>query len=105
MLRTQAAAKIARQALARTHTQVRGNATRALSNPTLNNIEKRWESMPLQEQAELWMSLRDRMKGSWKELTVQEKKAGGSFPFFLCSLIRASFGRPTQPASLLNCPG
>lgn len=81
MLRTQVASKIARQALARTHTQVRGNATRALSNPMLNNIEKRWESMPLQEQAELWMALRDRMKGSWKELTTQEKKAGGSFPF------------------------
>lgn len=79
MLRTQAASRVVRQALARTHTQVRGNATRALSNPTLNNIEKRWESMPLQEQAELWMALRDRMQGSWKELTQQEKKAGGFF--------------------------
>ena len=82
MLRTQAASKVVRQALARTsQTQVRGNATRALSNPTLNNIEKRWESMPLQEQAELWMALRDRMQGSWKELTTQEKRAGGLFPF------------------------
>ncbi|KAL2112067.1 hypothetical protein VUR80DRAFT_8642 [Thermomyces stellatus] len=75
MLRTQAASKIVRQALARSHIQVRGNATRALSNPTLNNIEKRWESMPLQEQAELWMALRDRMQGSWKDLTTQEKRA------------------------------
>jgi cytochrome c oxidase subunit 4 len=51
---------------------------RPLSNPTLANIEKRWEGMPLQEQADLWMALRDRMQGNWTELTVQEKKAGAS---------------------------
>ncbi len=51
-------------------------STHAISNPTLANIEKRWEGMPLQEQAELWMALRDRMKENWKELTLQEKKAG-----------------------------
>lgn len=49
-----------------------------LSNPTLANIEKRWEGMPLQEQAELWMALRDRMKENWQDLTLQEKKAGES---------------------------
>jgi hypothetical protein len=54
----------------------RAASTHAISNPTLANIEKRWEGMPMQEQAELWMALRDRMKGSWKELTIQEKKAG-----------------------------
>jgi len=48
----------------------------AISNPTLANIEKRWETMPPQEQADLWMALRDRMKVDWNELTVQEKKAG-----------------------------
>ncbi|KAG0648159.1 Cytochrome c oxidase polypeptide V [Hyphodiscus hymeniophilus] len=48
----------------------------AISNPTLANIEKRWEGMPPQEQADLWMALRDRMKANWAELTVQEKKAG-----------------------------
>lgn len=32
--------------------------------------------MPPQEQADLWMSLRDRMKVDWKDLTMQEKKAG-----------------------------
>jgi len=31
--------------------------------------------MPPQEQADLWMKLRDRMKVNWNELTVQEKKA------------------------------
>jgi len=47
----------------------------AISNPTLANIEKRWEAMPPQEQADLWMALRDRMKVNWAELTLQEKKA------------------------------
>ncbi|KAI5854538.1 cytochrome c oxidase polypeptide V [Durotheca rogersii] len=50
-------------------------STHAISRPTLANIEKRWEGMPQTEQAELWMALRDRMKESWTELTVQEKKA------------------------------
>jgi len=31
--------------------------------------------MPPQEQADLWMALRDRMKADWHELTIQEKKA------------------------------
>lgn len=48
----------------------------AISNPTLAGIEKRWEQMPPQEQADLWMALRDRMKTDWHELTLQEKKAG-----------------------------
>ena len=48
----------------------------AISNPTLANIEGRWESMESKEQAELWMALRDRMKVDWHDMTVQEKKAG-----------------------------
>ena len=52
------------------------SAQHAISNPTLAGIEKRWEQMPPQEQAELWMQLRDRMKVDWHELTMQEKKAG-----------------------------
>ncbi|KAJ4289745.1 Cytochrome c oxidase subunit 5B, mitochondrial [Kalmusia sp. IMI 367209] len=55
------------------HQQIR--QAHAISNPTLANIEKRWEDMPPQEQADLWMSLRDRMKVDWKEMTLQEKKA------------------------------
>ncbi|PWW74805.1 cytochrome c oxidase subunit IV, partial [Tuber magnatum] len=51
------------------------SVSHAVSNVTLADIEKRWESMPPNEQADLWMSLRDRMKGSWGELTLQEKKA------------------------------
>ncbi|APA13554.1 hypothetical protein SS1G_07796 [Sclerotinia sclerotiorum 1980 UF-70] len=76
MLRT----SIARAAGARAvgsvvRNQVRCASSHAISNPTLADIEKRWEGMPPQEQAELWMSLRDRMKINWAELTLQEKKA------------------------------
>jgi cytochrome c oxidase subunit 4 len=56
--------------------QQQARQAHAISNPTLANIEKRWEDMPPQEQADLWMSLRDRMKVDWKEMTLQEKKAG-----------------------------
>lgn len=52
-----------------------GQSSHAVSAPMLADIEKRWEGMPPQEQAELWMALRDRMKGSWAELTMAEKKA------------------------------
>ncbi|KAK4542721.1 Cytochrome c oxidase polypeptide 5, mitochondrial [Oleoguttula mirabilis] len=55
--------------------QLQTRKAHAISNPTLANIEKRWEAMPPQEQADLWMALRDRMKVDWNELTVQEKKA------------------------------
>lgn len=64
----------ARQATAVPVQQTR--SAHAISNPTLANIEKRWEAMPPQEQADLWMALRDRMKVDWNELTLQEKKAG-----------------------------
>ena len=56
--------------------QTRSVAAHAISNPTLAQIEKRWEGMPPQEQADLWMALRDRMKNDWHELTLQERKAG-----------------------------
>lgn len=59
----------------------------AISNPTLANIESRWETMPPQEQADLWMALRDRMKNDWHELTLQEKKAGMYTPFTLHPLL------------------
>ncbi|TKA25595.1 Cytochrome c oxidase polypeptide 5, mitochondrial [Salinomyces thailandicus] len=55
--------------------QQQRNASHAISNPTLANIEKRWEVMPPQEQADLWMALRDRMKVDWNEMTMNEKKA------------------------------
>lgn len=56
--------------------QTRAASEHAIANPTLASIEKRWEAMPPQEQAELWMQLRDRMKVDWHQMTLQEKKAG-----------------------------
>jgi cytochrome c oxidase subunit 4 len=56
--------------------QARAASDHAIANPTLAGIEKRWEAMPPQEQAELWMQLRDRMKVDWHQMTLQEKKAG-----------------------------
>lgn len=56
--------------------QTRAASEHAIANPTLASIEKRWETMPPQEQADLWMQLRDRMKVDWHKMTIQEKKAG-----------------------------
>lgn len=77
MLRTPAS-NLLRKSLVRSSPALasRAASTHAISNPTLANIEKRWEGLPLQEQADLWMALRDRMQVNWKELTLQEKKAG-----------------------------
>jgi len=72
--RASAASRIVRPATA-VCSQQRFASAHAISNPTLANIEKRWEAMPPQEQADLWMALRDRMKVNWSELTLQEKKA------------------------------
>jgi cytochrome c oxidase subunit 4 len=55
--------------------QRNASASHAISNPTLAGIEKRWEAMPPEEQAQLWMQLRDRMQNDWHSLTLQEKKA------------------------------
>jgi hypothetical protein len=63
------------RAIVRVQGAVQKRQAHAISNPTLANIEKRWEGMPPQEQADLWMALRDRMKNNWAELTLQEKKA------------------------------
>ncbi|KAI9155325.1 Cytochrome c oxidase subunit 5 [Paramyrothecium foliicola] len=75
MMRTQASSLLRKSLVRSPAVATRAASTHAISNPTLANIEKRWEGMPLQEQADLWMALRDRMKGSWTELTVQEQKA------------------------------
>ena len=63
--------------------QTRPQTTHAISNPVLADIEKRWDDMPPQEQANLWMSLRDRLKVDWHDLTLNEKKAG---MFIICCL-------------------
>jgi len=74
VLASASATRIANRAALAAFQQSR-HSSQAISNPTLANIEKRWENMGPQEQADLWMALRDRMKTDWHELTTQEKKA------------------------------
>lgn len=80
-------------------------STHAISNPTLANIEKRWEGMPPQEQAELWMALRDRMKENWKDLTLQEKKAGEFAKHRLKNTLRQSCACLCVPSGDHLCYG
>ncbi|KAK3315200.1 cytochrome c oxidase polypeptide V mitochondrial precursor [Apodospora peruviana] len=56
-------------------TEALARPVHAISNPTLANIEKRWEGLPMQEQGDLYMALRDRAKENWSELTLAEKRA------------------------------
>ena len=87
------------QTVARQQQQQRCASSHAISNPTLANIEKRWEAMPPQEQADLWMALRDRMKVDWTEMTMNEKKAGMSEKsFHLWQRVRKLASRHGQSA-------
>uniref|UniRef100_A0A060TI40 ARAD1D35992p n=1 Tax=Blastobotrys adeninivorans TaxID=409370 RepID=A0A060TI40_BLAAD len=56
-------------------TGVRLASTRAISNPTLMNIEGRWETMSEEERNDIITQLAERQKGPWSELTVAEKRA------------------------------
>lgn len=56
-------------------TSTRSNA----SAPILANIEASWKTMPADEQYEVYRQLEELQKRDWKELTVDEKKAGMSF--------------------------
>lgn len=47
----------------------------AISNPTLANIEGRWEKMSEDERVDIIDQLAERQKGPWGELTPAEKKA------------------------------
>lgn len=83
--------------------QTRQAHAHAISNPTLANIEKRWEAMPPSEQAEMWMALRDRMKVDWHELTMQEKKAGESSGHLSWLSKSISQILMHMPCSVLDC--
>lgn len=53
-------------------TSTRSNA----SAPALANIEASWKSLPAEEQFEVYQQLEEIQKRDWKELSVDEKKAG-----------------------------
>jgi hypothetical protein len=42
----------------------------------LANIEASWKSLPAEEQYEVYQQLEEIQKRDWKELTIDEKKAG-----------------------------
>jgi hypothetical protein len=46
------------------------------SAPILANIEASWKSLPAEEQYEVYQQLEEIQKRDWKELTIDEKKAG-----------------------------
>ena len=50
-----------------------GNYT--LSPQLLADLPARWETMGPADQANVWMTLRDRMAGDWKEMTREERVA------------------------------
>ena len=54
---------------------IRLASTQAISNATIMDINKRWETMPNTEQEELVAKLTERQKLPWKELTQNEKQA------------------------------
>lgn len=56
-------------------TALRHSSSKAISNPTLMNLEERWETMTEEERGDIISQLAERQKGSWTELTQQEKKA------------------------------
>lgn len=53
-------------------TSTRTNA----SAPVLANIEASWKNLPAEEQYEVYQQLEEIQKRDWKELTIDEKKAG-----------------------------
>lgn len=59
-------------------TSTRSNA----SAPALANIEASWKSLPAEEQFEVNQQLEELQKRDWKELSVDEKKAGELDLFF-----------------------
>lgn len=65
MLRTLASARVA----------VPRRFAHTISTPTLINLDKRWESMSADEQADIQSKLAKRQEGPWTELTPEEKKA------------------------------
>lgn len=65
MLRTLASARVA----------VPRRLAHTISTPTLINLDRRWEGMSPDEQADLQSKLAKRQEGPWSELTPEEKKA------------------------------
>lgn len=54
---------------------IRNASTKAISTPTIIDLESRWEKMAVDEQEDIISQLAERQKGPWNELTPNEKRA------------------------------
>lgn len=54
---------------------IRAASTKAISTPTIIDLEGRWEKMAVSEQEDIISQLSERQKGSWTDLTSNEKRA------------------------------
>lgn len=64
-----------RRTLASARLAVPKRSAHTISTPTLINLDKRWESMSPDEQADIQSQLAKRQEGPWSELTPVEKQA------------------------------
>lgn len=61
------------------------SATKSPSIIPLSNVEAQWERMSKEDQVAVHSQLEALQKKDWKELSLDEKKAGAQFLFsFLC---------------------
>ena len=63
--------------LSRTAVTVTSTRTNA-SAPLLANIEASWKDLPSEEQYQVYQQLGELQKKDWRELSIDEKKAGES---------------------------
>ena len=71
--------RVAARASTRTYASPAVTVTSTRSNasaPILANIEASWKDLPAEEQYDVYQQLGELQKKDWKELTLDEKKAG-----------------------------
>lgn len=79
--------------ISRTYATVTVASSGSNSNaPLLANIEASWEDLPAEEQGQVYQQLKELQKRDWKEMSLDEKKAGESC-FFLVSRSRTGGNR------------
>jgi len=81
MLRTRTAAYLRQNVL---NTVCRRHASSA-SALSVTNLQSRWKSLTDGERTTITDQLRERQKGDWKDLSLEEKKAGKSYIYTQCS--------------------
>jgi hypothetical protein len=75
-------------------------STASTSAIPLSNVEAQWEKMTHEEQLSVHQQLEELQKKDWRELSLDEKKAGAFCPFFFLPLWLHALTR--FPGSLLR---